>query len=88
MVKGVARRVIMVKSPEPKLFEQAMFLVREEAFREGPPDKVLREAELIARHCLQGNRASSSRGDWLPLLLSFLCGGGISTILWLSFIGL
>ena len=32
MVKGVTRRVIVVKSPDRRLFEQAIFIVREEAF--------------------------------------------------------
>lgn len=30
MVKGVAKRVIVVKSPDPKVFEEAIFIVREE----------------------------------------------------------
>ena len=35
MVKGVTRQVIVVKSPDPKLFEQAIFIMREDAFVEG-----------------------------------------------------
>ena len=31
MVKGNTRQVIVVKSPDPKLFEQAIFLLREDA---------------------------------------------------------
>ena len=31
MVKGITRQVILVKSPDPKLFEEAIFLVKEEA---------------------------------------------------------
>ena len=31
MVKGVTRQVILVKSPDPRLFEQAIFIVKEEA---------------------------------------------------------
>ena len=34
MVKGVTRQVIVVKSPDPKLFEQAIFIMREDAFVE------------------------------------------------------
>lgn len=30
MVKGVAKRVIVVKSPDPKVFEEAIFIVRED----------------------------------------------------------
>lgn len=81
MVKGVARRVIMVNSPEPKLFEQAMFLVREEAFRNGTPDQVLKEAEQIAKSCLHQQNNGSQR-DLFPLLGTFLCGGGLASIIW------
>ena len=35
MVKGISRRVIVVKSPDPRLFEEAIFIVKEEAFQRG-----------------------------------------------------
>ena len=38
MVKGVARRVVVVKSPDPKQFEQAIFLLREEALSGEAPE--------------------------------------------------
>ena len=46
MVKGITRQVILVKSPDPKLFEEAIFIVKEEALaREGvSADQVLRQA--------------------------------------------
>ena len=31
MVKGIARQVIVVKSPDTRLFEQAIFLLKEDA---------------------------------------------------------
>ena len=40
MVKGITRQVILVKSPDPKLFEEAIFIVKEEALEpaaEGVP---------------------------------------------------
>ena len=30
MVKGISRQVILVQSPEPKLFEQAIFILKDE----------------------------------------------------------
>ena len=44
MVKGITRQVILVKSPDPKLFEEAIFIVKEEALaREGvSADQVIR----------------------------------------------
>ena len=48
MVKGVSRQVIVVKSPDPKLFEQAIFILREDA--EGVSDELLlKEARQAAR---------------------------------------
>ena len=32
VVKGTARRVIVVKSPDPKIFEEAIFIIREDVF--------------------------------------------------------
>lgn len=31
MVKGISRQVILVQSPDPKLFEQAIFILKDEA---------------------------------------------------------
>ena len=31
MVKGISKQVIVVKSPDPRFFEQAIFIVREDA---------------------------------------------------------
>ena len=46
LVKGTSRRVIVVDSPDPKLFEQAIFIVKNEAFtKEGvTSQQVLGEA--------------------------------------------
>ena len=30
MVKGLSRKVIIVKSPDPKIFEQAIFIVKDD----------------------------------------------------------
>ena len=51
MVKGTSRRVIVVDSPDPDLFEQAIFIVKNDVFtREGvTQQQVLGEACRIAR---------------------------------------
>ena len=58
MVKGITRQVILVKSPDPKLFEEAIFIVREEAMaREGvTADRVLKEARRAADGYLKQSR--------------------------------
>ena len=35
MVKGVSRQVIVVHSPDPKLFDQAIFILKDEAVEKG-----------------------------------------------------
>ncbi len=47
MVKGTSKRVVVVKSPDPKFFEQAIFILREDLREKGGSD-VLREAQRVA----------------------------------------
>ena len=50
MVKGISRQVILVQSPEPKLFDQAIFILKEDALKEGvTDDALLKEAREILR---------------------------------------
>ena len=50
MVKGISRQVILVQSPEPKLFEQAIFILKDEALKDGITDEaLLKEAQAILR---------------------------------------
>ena len=50
MVKGVSRQVIVVRSPDPKLFEQAIFVLKDEAVGQGITDEaLLKEAQQAIR---------------------------------------
>ena len=50
MVKGISRQVIVVHSPDPKLFEQAIFILKEDAAQLGVTDEaLLKEAEQAIR---------------------------------------
>ena len=68
MVKGITRQVILVKSPDPRLFEEAIFIVKEEALaREGvSADRVLKEARQAADGYLKQGRAWNRRLERLP----------------------
>ena len=49
MVKGVSKQVIVVHSPDPKLFEQAIFILKEDA--KGVTDEqLLKEAKRAVRY--------------------------------------
>jgi len=67
MVKGTSRRVIVVDSPDPKLFEQAIFIIKNEAFStEGvTSQQLLGEACRIARTCA-GPQETPARKKILP----------------------
>ena len=50
MVKGISRQVIVVQSPDPKLFEQAIFILKDDAVTQGITDELLlKEARQIIR---------------------------------------
>lgn len=49
MVKGISRQVIVVHSPDPKLFEQAIFILRDDVVAQGITDELLlKEAQKAA----------------------------------------
>ena len=50
MVKGISRQVILVQSPDPKLFEQAIFILKDDAVNQGITDEMLlKEAKQAIR---------------------------------------
>ncbi|MCI8422890.1 MAG: translation initiation factor 2 [Lawsonibacter sp.] len=77
MVKGITRQVILVKSPDPRLFEEAIFIVKEEALaREGvSADRVLKEARQAADGYLKQGRAWNRPAS--PLLCALWGAGGV-----------
>ena len=77
MVKGISKQVIVVNAPEPKLFEQAIFILKEDAG--GVTDEaLLREAKKILHTDL-----SASKKDRFFGPLWALGGGTAVGILWL-----
>ena len=48
MVKGISRQVILVHSPDPKLFEQAIFILKDEAVEKGITEEdLVKEAQSL-----------------------------------------
>ena len=82
MVKGVSKRVIMVKTPEGGLFEQAIFLIKDEAAMEKgmTGDRLLKEACRVANGYLSGTRKKTD--PRLFCLLSAAAGGGLVGAAW------
>ena len=88
MVKGITRQVVLVKSPDPRLFEEAIFIVKEEAAaREGVSDQqVLEEARRAANGYLKNNRAWSRRLERLSSLLWAAAGALAASAGWITWL--
>lgn len=82
MVKGISRQVIVVHSPDPKLFEQAIFILKDEAVgQEGVTDEaLLKEAKQLIRG--PGSRPKKPRYYLAGPV--WACGGALATgLVWL-----
>ena len=79
MVKGISRQVIVVHSPEPKLFEQAIFILKDEAVERGvTEEELLREAGASIRPGKENRRKRRFYGP------AWACGGAMITgLLWM-----
>lgn len=82
VVKGLARRVIVVRFPDTRAFEQAIFIMRDDAQKAGvSADELVAEATSVARrYVMKPMRLSKLR--WLPALLGVIIGGAFSSALW------
>ena len=81
MVKGISRQVIVVHSPEQKLFEQAIFILKDDAVgKEGITDQqLLQEAnQAVSQYVGQKKHRLYLQG---PV---WACGGALITgLAWL-----
>lgn len=80
MVKGTSKRVIVVKSPDPKYFEEAIFIVREDSVRSPgvTKDKLLSEACRAADGYIGAKESGSGMPMSLVATVSALLGSGLS----------
>ena len=75
MVKGITKQVIVVHSPDPKLFEQAIFILKEDAVGEGITDEMLLKE---ARRAIQ----RKERPKVMSGPLWACMGAGATALLW------
>ena len=88
MVKGITRQVILVKSPDPRLVEEAIFIVKEEALaREGvSADRILREARQAADGYLKQGKAWNRRLERIPAPAWGALGAALSSMVWAAWL--
>ena len=61
MVKGVSRQVIVMHSPDPELFDQAIFILKDSAVSKGvTEDTLMKEAKRLLNTGRYENRGKAS----------------------------
>ena len=81
MVKGTSRQVIVVQAPDPKLFDQAIFILKDKAVEEGITEEALLKE---ARNAIRGaDRSTRKRAYYLHGAVWAVGGAAAMGILWL-----
>lgn len=90
MVKGLSRRVVVVKSPDSRIFEEAIFIIREDVLRSSGRSRsdILREAERVADGYVKAHLKPERRGrrlrikkPSLPLILGVCAAATLAAAL-------
>ena len=75
MVKGISKQVIVVHSPDKKLFEQAIFILRDDMGEGVTEEALLKEAERAVR-------VPRVKKSWQPVLWTTV-GAAVTGAAWL-----
>lgn len=83
MIKGISKQVIIVNSPDPQLFEKAIFIIRDGAFlkKNISQEDILKEAQKIAHNYVKNNVLK--RKFRLPAPVYAAAGAAFTGIAWL-----
>lgn len=86
MVKGTARRIVIVRSPDKRIFEEAIFIVRED-YLHSPgitQSQLMREAQDAAHGYMGSLKATKkkprSRGLWMTVSALFGSGAAFAVM--------
>ena len=78
MVKGVSKQVILLRHPDAKLFEQAIFILREDAEASNATEEALLKEATVA-----ANYPRAKKSQRLQCLFCGVAGAAITAALWL-----
>ncbi len=83
MVKGSTRQVVVVKSPHEPLFEEAIFILKEEALQGAgvTAEVVVAQAQKVAKNYLRREEHICGK-DGIHGGLWALLGASITSVLW------
>jgi hypothetical protein len=85
MVKGITRRVVVIKSPDPRIFDEAIFIVKEDALHHGVTnEQILTEAQETAEKYIMSQRVNkkSFLSRLSPPAFAAI-GAGATALIWL-----
>ena len=83
MVKGITRRVVVIKSPDPRVFDEAIFIVKEDATKNTgvTTREILRQAQSAAESYVRSSK--EKRHHHFPSSVYALFGAGATGVVWL-----
>ena len=81
MVKGTSRRVVVVKSPDPLVFEEAIFIVKEDFLGKVGHANALKEAQQVANDYIRAAVNGPRRKPRITPLLWAAAGALLSAAL-------
>jgi hypothetical protein len=72
IIKGVSKNVVVIRSPDPRYFEQAIFILRDEVVKQGgnTRERILQEAERVACEYLKTCKLKKMKQHISPLLIA------------------
>jgi len=85
LVKGISRRVVVIRSPDKRIFEEAIFIVREDSVnaKSITGEMIIKEAQEIADRYVREN-LKKPRLPKLPPLFFTALGVIITSAVWIA----
>ena len=86
MVKGISRRVIVVESPDPRVFDQAIFILRNDVLGEDGVSsrQLVDQAVRIAKSYPRTRGLPPPNRHRLSPIIAASLGGGLMGLVWLA----
>ena len=82
VIKGISKRIVVVKSPDPNVFEEAIFIVKEDYLGRGKRIDALKEAQQVANAYIRGAIAPSGKRFRTSPILWAAAGAILIGIVW------
>ncbi len=85
MVKGLSKRVVVVRFEDTRVFEQAILLLRDGIDAGGVDEQqLLREAGEVAEQYQRDRECRKAKTSWVARFFAALAGAGVVGLIWLA----